>query len=47
MWAMRRNEHIKAFADRLFATGKPFKKVVIASMRKLLVHINSEAKKYA
>lgn len=47
MWAMRRNEHIKAFADRLFATGKPFKKVVIASIRKLLVHINSEAKKYA
>ena len=47
MWAMKRNPHIKAFADRLFASGKPFKKVVIASMRKLLIHINAEAKKLA
>ncbi len=45
--AMRKNEHIKAFADRLLASGKPFKKVVIASMRKLLIHINSQVKKYA
>jgi transposase len=39
--AMRYNEVIRVFADRLSAAGKPFKVVVTAAMRKLLIILNS------
>jgi len=39
--AMRFNDVIKAFADRLRAAGKPGKVVVVACMRKLLSLINA------
>lgn len=42
--AMGRNEYIKEFAARLLKNGKPFKKVVIACMRKLLIYMNSKVK---
>lgn len=42
--AMGRNEYIKNFAERLLKNGKPFKKVVIACMRKLLIYMNSKVK---
>jgi transposase len=35
--AMRHNDRLRAFADRLRAAGKPNKKIIIATMRKLLV----------
>ena len=35
--AMRCNERLRAFSDRLTAAGKPKKKIIIATMRKLLV----------
>lgn len=38
MTAMRHNPILKQFADRLIATGKPMKLVIIATMRKL-IHI--------
>lgn len=39
--AMRFNPLIKAFADRLKATGKPAKVVIVAAMRKLLTLLNA------
>jgi len=39
--AMRYNNVIRAFADRLSAAGKPFKVVVTAAMRKLLIILNA------
>ena len=39
--AMRYNPTIKQFSDRLSAVGKPFKVVVTAAMRKLLVILNT------
>lgn len=39
--AMRHNPVIRAMADRLKATGKPFKKVIIACVRKLLTILNA------
>ena len=39
--AMRYNDVIRVFADRLSAAGKPFKVVVTASMRKLLTILNA------
>jgi transposase len=39
--AMRYNRGIKAFYDRLRATGKPFKVAITAAMRKLLILANS------
>ena len=39
--ARRCNPVIKAFADRLAQHGKPFKVVLTACMRKLLVIVNS------
>lgn len=38
--AMRCNPAIKAFAERLKKAGKPFKVVVTACMRKLLIILN-------
>ena len=43
--ARRSNPLIRAFAQRLEAAGKPFKVVLTACMRKLLVILNSMAKK--
>lgn len=42
--AMRYNAIIKAFADRLKATGKPPKVVIVACMRKLLTIMNAMIK---
>lgn len=42
--AMRYNPAIKAFTDRLSAAGKPFKVVVTAAMRKLLLILNAIVK---
>ena len=42
--AMRYNPVIKTFTDRLSAAGKPFKVVVTAAMRKLLIILNSIVK---
>lgn len=39
--AMRYNTVIKALAERLAAAGKPFKVVVVAAMRKLLLILNA------
>jgi len=39
--ANRCNEKIKAFAERLYKTGKPFKVVITACMRKLLTILNT------
>ena len=39
--AMRRNSIIKEFADRLRSKGYPFKYVVTAVMRKLVVILNA------
>jgi transposase len=39
--AMRFNPHIREFADRLTHNGKPFKVVLTACMRKLLVILNT------
>lgn len=39
--AIRRNEVIKAFYDRLCAKGKPTKVVLVACMHKLLIYLNS------
>jgi transposase len=39
--AMRYNPTIKAFTDRLSASGKPFKLIVTAAMRKLLIILNT------
>ena len=39
--SLRNNYHIKAFYDRLKASGKPGKVAVIACMRKLLVWLNA------
>jgi transposase len=38
--AMRCNDVIRRFADRLRAAGKPFKVIVVACMRKLLTILN-------
>ena len=40
MSARRYNPPIKALADRLTAAGKPFKVVMVACMRKLLIILN-------
>ncbi len=40
--AMRTNEVIKKYHERLTAKGKPFKVSLIACMRKLLIHINAK-----
>lgn len=42
--AMRSNEIIRAYAQRLLNKGKPFKVVLIACMRKLLIHLNAKTK---
>lgn len=42
--ARRCNPAIRAFADRLAATGKPFKVLITACMRKLLVTLNAIVK---
>ena len=42
--AKRFNPVIKAFAQRLEAAGKPFKVVMVACMRKLLVILNTMLK---
>ncbi|MEZ6064675.1 MAG: IS110 family transposase [Planctomycetaceae bacterium] len=42
--AMRFNPKIKRFAERLKAAGKPFKVVITACMRKLLVILNTMVK---
>lgn len=42
--AMRYNPVIAAFTDRLTASGKPFKVVVTAAMRKLLIILNAIVK---
>jgi transposase len=39
--AMRYNPLIEAFTDRFTAAGKPFKVVVTAAMRKLLIILNA------
>jgi transposase len=39
--ARRCNPAVRAFAGRLSAAGKPFKVVVTACMRKLLVTLNA------
>ena len=39
--AMRCNQVLKRFADRLRAAGKPFKVVIVACMRKLLAVLNA------
>jgi transposase len=39
--ANRCNEKIKAFAERLYQAGKPFKVVITACMRKLLSILNT------
>jgi transposase len=39
--AMRCNPHIHEFAERLKHNGKPFKVVLTACMRKLLVILNT------
>ena len=39
--ARRCNPVIRAFGERLAATGKPFKVVMVACMRKLLVILNT------
>jgi len=44
MAARRSNPVIKAFADRLAQHGKPFKVIITACMRKLLVILNSIVK---
>ena len=45
--AMRMNPQIREFAQRLSNKGKPFKVVLIACMRKLLIIINAKIKKFA
>ncbi|MFZ5807336.1 MAG: IS110 family transposase [Verrucomicrobiota bacterium] len=39
--ATRCNPVLKAFYERLIAKGKPAKSVLVATMRKLIIHINS------
>lgn len=43
--AMTHNEHLKAFYQRLKAKGKPHKVCIVALMRKLLIHLQSIARK--
>jgi len=43
--ATRHNEHIKAFYTRLLARGKQKKVAIVAAMRKLLIHLNSQLKR--
>ena len=43
--ALRRNPGLKAFASGLRARGKPFKVVMVACMRKLLVILNTLVKR--
>lgn len=42
--AMRFNPKIKAFAERLDATSKPYKVIIVAAMRKLLTILNAMMK---
>jgi transposase len=42
--ATRSNDKIRAFYDRLIATGKPFKVALVACIRKLLTILNQMAK---
>ena len=42
--ARRCNPTIRAFADRLEQAGKPFKVILTACMRKLLIILNAIAK---
>jgi transposase len=42
--AMRCNDTIKAFAERLKKAGKPPKVVIVACMRKLLIIMNAMLK---
>lgn len=44
--AMRHNEIIRDYYERLNSKGKPFKVCAIACMRKLLIHINAQISKY-
>ncbi len=41
---MRYNGVVKRFTDRLAAAGKPFKVVITAAMRKLLIILNTIVK---
>ena len=43
--AANHNEVIKPYADRLKARGKPHKWVMVAAMRKLLIHLQSLLRK--
>ena len=43
--ARSRNEHLKGFYERLAAKGKPHKVCIVALMRKLLIHLQSIARK--
>lgn len=40
--SIRYNDIIHAYYSRLRLKGKPFKKVIVACMRKLLIHLNTE-----
>lgn len=44
--AIRYNDVIHAYYTRLRLSGKPFKKVIVACMRKLLIHLNTEVAKF-
>ena len=44
--AIRYNDVIHAYYSRLRLTGKPFKKIIVACMRKLLIHLNAEVSKF-
>jgi len=43
--AMHHNGHLKSFAQRLIANGKPHNVVITAVMRKLLIHLNARLAK--
>lgn len=43
--ARAHNEHLKAFYERLAAKGKPHKVCIVALMRKLIIHLQSIARK--
>ena len=44
--AIRYNDVIHAYYTRLRQNNKPFKKVIVACMRKLLIHLNTEVAKF-
>lgn len=43
--ATRHNDHIKAFYQRLLGRGKAKKVAIVACMRKLLIHLNSQLRR--